>query len=75
VPNNSLLFRPAGTMVAVVDSNNRIDLKKLTIGRDLGTSVEVLAGITANQEFILNPPDAIDQGQQVTISQPSAAPR
>ena len=62
-------------MVAVVDSNNRIDLEKLTIGRDLGTSVEVLAGITANQEFILNLPDAIDQGQQVAISQPSAAPR
>ena len=75
VPNNALLFRPAGTMVAVVDSNHRIDLKRLTIGRDLGTSVEVLAGITATEQFILNPPDAIDQGQQVTISQPSAASR
>jgi membrane fusion protein (multidrug efflux system) len=72
VPNNALLFRPTGTMVAVVDANNHIDLRRLTIGRDLGTSVEVLAGITANDPFILNPPDAIDPGQQVTISQPSA---
>ena len=47
VPINALLFRPEGTMAAVVGPDNRIDLKKLTIGRDLGTSVEVLAGITA----------------------------
>jgi RND family efflux transporter MFP subunit len=71
VPNNALLFRPSGTMVAVVDSNNRVNLKKLTIGRDLGTSVEVVGGITANDAFVINPPDALDQGEDVKIAQPS----
>ena len=68
VPNNALLFRPEGTEVAIVDSDNRIDLKKLAIGRDLGTSVEVLAGITAKDAFVINPPDALEQGELVKIS-------
>ena len=73
VPNNALLFRPDGTMVAVVDGHNRIDLKKLVIGRDLGTSVEVLSGITSQDAFVINPPDALEQGQQVRISQNSTS--
>ena len=73
VPNNALLFRPEGTEVAVVDADNRIDLKKITIGRDLGASVEVLAGITAKDSFVINPPDALEQGQKVRISTGNAA--
>lgn len=68
VPNNALLFRTAGTLVAVVDPNNKIELKKLTIGRDLGNSVEVISGITLNDAFVINPPDSLDQGQEVKIS-------
>ena len=68
VPNNALLFRTAGTQVAVVDSNNKIELKKLTIGRDLGNSVEVISGITSNEAFVINPPDSLDQGQEVKIT-------
>jgi RND family efflux transporter MFP subunit len=73
VPNNALLFRPEGTMVAVVDSSNRIHLNKLTIGRDLGTSVEVLAGISPDDAFVINPADALEQGEQVRVSQSTDA--
>ena len=73
MPNNALLFRPEGTEVAVVDADNRIDLKKIAIGRDLGASVEVLAGITAKDAFVINPPDALEQGEQVKISTGNAA--
>jgi RND family efflux transporter MFP subunit len=73
VPNNALLFRPDGTMVAIVDSNDRIQLKKLTIGRDLGNSVEVLGGITPDDAFVINPPDALEQGEKVKISPQDAA--
>ena len=73
VPNNALLFRPEGTMVAVVGPDNKFDLKKLTIGRDLGTSVEVLEGITSKDAFVINPPDSLDQGEQVKISPASAS--
>lgn len=73
VPNNALLFRAEGTEVAVVDADNRIDLKKITIGRDLGASVEVLAGITVKDAFVINPPDALEQGEQVKISPGNSA--
>jgi RND family efflux transporter MFP subunit len=69
VPNNALLFRPDGTVVAVVDSNNRIDLRKLAIGNDLGTSVEVLGGISAADAFVINPPDALEQGDRVRLTE------
>ena len=38
LPINALLFRPEGTMAAVVGSDSRLNLKKITIGRDLGTA-------------------------------------
>ena len=73
VPNNALLFRPGGTVVAVVDSNNRIDLRKLAIGNDLGTSVEVLGGISTSDAFVINPPDALEQGDRVRLTEGNTA--
>jgi multidrug efflux pump subunit AcrA (membrane-fusion protein) len=68
LPINALLFRPEGAMAAVVRPDNTLDLKKLIIGRDLGTTVEVLQGITADDNIVVNPPDALEQGQNVTIT-------
>ncbi len=68
LPINALLFRPDGTMAAILGPDNRINLKKLAIGRDFGNSLEVLDGITASDRVIINPPDALEQGQQVNLS-------
>lgn len=68
LPNNALLFRPNGTMAAVVGPDNRIDLKKLTIGRDLGNSVEVLEGVTTADPIVINPPDSLAQGETVVVT-------
>jgi RND family efflux transporter MFP subunit len=68
VPINALLFRPEGTMVAVVGSDNRLILKKLTVGRDFGDSVEVLEGVGPQDPIVINPPDSLERGQQVMVS-------
>jgi multidrug efflux pump subunit AcrA (membrane-fusion protein) len=68
LPINALLFRPEGTMAAVVGPDNRLTLKKLTTGRDLGNSVEVLEGITAEDPVVINPPDALENGEQVAVT-------
>jgi RND family efflux transporter MFP subunit len=68
LPVNALLFRPDGTMAAVVTADNRIDLKKLTIGRDYGNSLEVLQGIDAADRIVVNPPDALEQNEQVNLA-------
>jgi RND family efflux transporter MFP subunit len=68
VPINALLFRPEGTMVAVVGHDNLLALKKLIIGRDFGDSVEVLQGIEAQDAIVINPPDSLEDGQQVAVT-------
>ena len=68
LPINALLFRPEGTMAAVVGPDNRLILKKLTIGRDLGSSVEVLDGITPEDSVVINPADSLAQGETVVVS-------
>jgi RND family efflux transporter MFP subunit len=68
LPINALLFRSEGTMAAVVGADNRLTLKKLTTGRDLGNSVEVLEGITAQDAVVINPPDALENGEQVEVT-------
>ena len=78
LPINALLFRPEGTMAAVVGPDNRLTLKKLTTGRDLGNSLEVLDGLTAQDAVVINPPDALENGEQVAVTagqnaQPPAA--
>jgi hypothetical protein len=44
-------------------------LKPLTIGRDYGTTLEVLQGIDANDWIVLNPADSLEDGQEVRIKQ------
>jgi RND family efflux transporter MFP subunit len=72
LPINALLFRPEGTMAAVVGPDNRLNLKKIIIGRDFGASVEVLEGITPQDNIVINPPDALEQAQQVKVSAQNA---
>jgi len=73
LPLNAVLFRPEGAMAAVVGSNNRLILKTLTIGRDLGSAVEVLDGIGPMDRVVINPPDSLEQGQLVNVT-PENAP-
>lgn len=68
LPINALLFRPEGTLVAVVNSDGRLNLKKIGIGRDLGTAVEVLQGIDPSDNIVVNPPDSLEQGEDVRIT-------
>jgi RND family efflux transporter MFP subunit len=73
LPINALLFRPDGTMAAVVGPDGRINLKKLTIGQDFGNSLEVLQGIDLTDRIVVNPPDALEQGEHVNLA-PENAP-
>lgn len=73
LPINALLFRPEGTMAAVVDARSEIDLRKLTIGRDFGNAVEILAGLAEEDAVIINPPDSLEQGEKVSVRVGNAA--
>jgi multidrug efflux pump subunit AcrA (membrane-fusion protein) len=68
LPINALLFRPEGTLAAVVSSDGHLNMKKIAIGRDLGTTVEVLQGIDLTDNIVVNPPDSLEQGEEVRIA-------
>ncbi|SRR5579884_4077642 len=64
IPVNTLIFRSNGMEVAVV-RNNKAELVPITIGRDFGTTVEVLSGVTPQDAIIENPPDSLTSGTEV----------
>jgi len=67
VPVNTVLFRSQGLLVAAVGSDHRVHLKRITQGRDFGSSIEVLAGLDASDDIVLNPPDSITDGMLVRV--------
>lgn len=74
VPASALLFRAQGLQVATVESGDRVRLHAIIEGRDFGSSVEVLSGISANDEVVQNPPDSLIDGAIVHIAAPPAKP-
>jgi RND family efflux transporter MFP subunit len=71
IPVNTVLFRTDGLRVAVLDEQHRVHLQSITQGRDFGTEIEVLSGVTANDVLVANPPDSISDGVQVRVAPPA----
>jgi len=69
VPVNALLFRSEGLRAIVVDANHKMHLRPLTIGRDYGTTLEVLQGLESSDWIVLNPADSLDEGQEVHVKE------
>jgi RND family efflux transporter MFP subunit len=72
IPSSSLLFRAEGPQVALVKGEGRVHLQDIKLGRDLGTIVEVVSGLAADDAVIDNPSDAITDGALVSVQQPRA---
>jgi RND family efflux transporter MFP subunit len=68
LPANCLLIRAEGAQVAVVGADNKVRIQTLTLGRDFGSTVEIVSGVKPEDQVILNPPDAIAEGADVRIS-------
>jgi RND family efflux transporter MFP subunit len=67
IPANTLLFKPNGTTVGVVGPDNKVELKKIKIGKDLGTHLEVTQGLSPSDRVIVNPSDSLASGQVVRV--------
>ena len=68
LPVNALLFRSEGLRVAIV-KDGKVVLTAVTPGHDFGNQIEIVAGLKADDQVIINPPDSIVSGQQVQIVQ------
>jgi RND family efflux transporter MFP subunit len=68
IPTSALLFRRHGLKVATLGRDDRVKLKAITLGRDLGTRVEVLNGLGPSDRVINSPPDSLAPGDQVRVA-------
>ncbi|GAB6968200.1 efflux RND transporter periplasmic adaptor subunit [Komagataeibacter kakiaceti JCM 25156] len=64
IPASCLLFRRDRTTVALVDDDNHVRIKPVSILTDFGTELEV-TGLAPQSRIINTPPDDISQGDPV----------
>jgi RND family efflux transporter MFP subunit len=77
IPSTALITGNQGTQVATLDGNNKVVLKNVQLGRDLGDSVEVISGLSPSDRIINNPPETLTAGDTVRVAAatpPAAAP-
>jgi RND family efflux transporter MFP subunit len=68
IPTSALIFRERGMEVALIGPGDKIELKPITIGRNLGTEVEVVKGLTVSDRLVNSPPDSLSTGDTVRIA-------
>jgi len=71
VPVNAMLFRSEGPRLAIVGPDKKIQLRAINIGKDYGTTLEILGGVSTQDLVIINPSDSLESGQEVNIAQAS----
>ncbi|MCK1594652.1 efflux RND transporter periplasmic adaptor subunit [Bradyrhizobium sp. 164] len=69
VPSTALITGNQGTQIATLDSNDKVVFRSVQLGRDLGDSVEVLAGLSPAERIINNPPETLAAGDAVRVAQ------
>jgi len=71
LPNNTLLFRAQGLQVGVVKPDKSVELRDIKVGRDFGTTIQVVQGVTPSDKVIVNPSDSLVTGAVVNVSSPA----
>src|SRR5712671_2863345 len=68
VPSTALITGNQGMQIATLDSNDKVVLRSVKLGRDLGDSVEVVAGLTPSDRIINSPPETLMTGDAVRVA-------
>jgi membrane fusion protein (multidrug efflux system) len=71
MPEAALIFRADGAQVAIVDAQNHVHLQNVTLGQNLGQTVQVTSGVSANDRLVNNPPAGLLEGQSVQAVTPA----
>ncbi len=62
IPATALVIRADGPQVALVRDDRTVHFQKVELGRDLGTTVEVVSGLSGDEHLIVNIPDGLKEG-------------
>jgi RND family efflux transporter MFP subunit len=69
LPTSALVFDSAGIHVWVMDGDT-VRSRKVEVGRDFGTEVEVASGISTEDSVVSNPGERLVDGESVTVLRP-----
>ena len=67
VPASALIFRSEGPQLATLGRRDRLVMKSVTIGRNLGTEIEITGGLSAADRVVTSPLDTLEDGEAVRI--------
>jgi RND family efflux transporter MFP subunit len=70
VAASSLIFDSKGTRIAVVDAEQRVQMRTVTVDDDYGSSVGISSGLASSDRVVVNPGDRLDEGEIVQVDQP-----
>jgi len=65
IPGDTLVVRSTGSQVGVVGADHIVHFHQVQLGRDYGEKIEVLSGLEAGQQVIVNPGDTVQEGVKV----------
>jgi RND family efflux transporter MFP subunit len=68
IPASAILFRQHGLEVAVVGNDDKVTLKKISLGRNLGVQAEVTGGLALSDRVVGSPTDSLGSGDIVRIA-------
>jgi RND family efflux transporter MFP subunit len=71
IPANTELFQHEGPAVGVVKADGKVEIRKVQIGEDLGTQLEIIKGLSPTDQIIVNPSDSLSTGMVVHVVQPN----
>jgi RND family efflux transporter MFP subunit len=67
IPTSTLMVKPSGAFVASLGGDGRLQIKPIKLGRDHGSHIEVLGGLTGSEQLVVNPADDLTTGEKVEI--------
>ena len=73
IPTSALIFREDGAQLAILGPGNKVEMKQVKLGRNLGTEFEVLKGLALTDTVINSPPDSLSEGEVVKVAKDSQA--
>jgi RND family efflux transporter MFP subunit len=72
LPASTILFQADGPQVGIVNRQNQVELRKVTLGHDFGDTIEIMSGVRRGDALIANPPDSLTNGMRVAPQPPAA---
>jgi RND family efflux transporter MFP subunit len=71
LPSSAILFQADGPQIGVVNSQNQVELRRVTLGPDFGDTIQILTGVRSAEAVIANPPDSLTNGMRVAVQSDS----